>query len=151
MRKCQLALKHTTWKAQWQPFGNRMMNSMLRLASRTRALWGKVFYPSPMHAHSSPLVQDASLAPAMPTLVGVSVSEGERNPKKVGPCIDRERWIEKTKFQWNMIFESQFTPNQCKDKISVCWGMGEDFLSKCKRELWKEQCRCANWCSYLVF
>ena len=50
---------------------------------------GKVFYPSPMHAHLSSLARhDASLAPATPTQV---VREGERNPKKVGPCIDRER------------------------------------------------------------
>ena len=48
------------------------------LNSRTRALWEKVFYPSPMHAHSSSLaLDDASLAPATPTQV---VSEGERNP-----------------------------------------------------------------------
>ena len=42
-----------------------------------------------MHAHSSSLARDdASLEPATPTQV---VSEGERNPKKEGPCIDRER------------------------------------------------------------
>ena len=77
------------------------MTLTLGLASRTLALWEKVFYPSPMHAHSSSLVRDnASLEPATPTQV---VSEGERNPKEVGPCIDRERSIEKTKFQWNMI------------------------------------------------
>ena len=61
---------------------------MLRLASRTRALWESFFCPPPMHAHSSSFARDdASLAPATPTKV---VSEGERNPKKVGPCIDRE-------------------------------------------------------------
>ena len=42
-----------------------------------------------MHAFSSSLARDdASLARAMPSQV---VSEGERNPEKVGPCIDRER------------------------------------------------------------
>ena len=52
---------------------------------------GKAFSLSPMHAHSSSqgaAPDDANLAPATPTQV---VSEGERNPKKVGPCIDRER------------------------------------------------------------
>ena len=64
------------------------MTSILRLTSLTRALWEKAFSPSPL-AHSSPLARDdASLALATPTQV---VSEGERNPKKVGPCIDRER------------------------------------------------------------
>ena len=85
MRRCQLALKHTMWKAQWLHFSNRLMTSILRLTSRTRALWEKGFYPSPMHAHSSSLARDdASLAPATPTQV---VSEGERNPSlqnKVG-------------------------------------------------------------------
>ena len=43
---------------------------------------GKGFVPFPMHAHSSSLASDdASLAPATPTQI---VSEGERNPKKVG-------------------------------------------------------------------
>ena len=86
---------------------------------------GKGFYPSPIHAHSSSLERDdTSLAPAngngiyiphflyaYPNAVYIIsvtckgeirhqqvVSEGERNPKKVGPCIDRERCIEKTKF-----------------------------------------------------
>ena len=72
------------------------MTPILRLTSRTRALWENIFYPSLMHAHSSLARDDASLAPATPTQV---VSEGERNPKKVGPCIDRERYIEQTKFQ----------------------------------------------------
>ena len=90
VRRCQMALKHTTWKAQCLHFRNRLrVTSILRLASRTRALWEKVFYPSPMHAHSSSLARDdASLEPAAPTQV---VSEGERNPKKEGPCIDTER------------------------------------------------------------
>ena len=62
---------------------------------------------------------------ATPTQV---ISQGERkNSKKVGPCIDRARWIEKTKFQWNMTFESQYTLNQCKDNITVCWGVGRIF------------------------
>ena len=80
-----------------------------------------------MHAHSSSLARDdASLAPAAPAQV---VSEGERNPKKVGPCIDREPDAEKkkTSFQWNVIFESQYTLNQCKNKITVCWGVGRIF------------------------
>ena len=36
---------------------------------------------------SSFALDDASLARATPTQV---VSEGKRNPKKIGPCIDRE-------------------------------------------------------------
>ena len=51
-----------------------------------------------MHAHSSSLARDeASLVSASPTQV---VSEVERNPEKVGPCIDRAR---------------------------VCWGVGRNF------------------------
>ena len=65
------------------------MTLTLGLASRTLALWEKVFYPSPMHAHSSSLVRDdASLEPATPT---------------------------------------QYTLNQCKDKITVCRGVGRIF------------------------
>ena len=71
MRRCQMTLKDTTWKAQWLHF-NRLMTLILRLASRTGALWENVFYPSPMHAHSKSLL-------AAPTQV---ISQGERNPKK---------------------------------------------------------------------
>ena len=49
---------------------------------------GKGFLSLSHHAFSSSLVDDASLALATRAQV---VSEGERNPKKVGPCIDRER------------------------------------------------------------
>ena len=107
---------------------------------------------------------------ASPVYAG-RIREGERNPKKVGPCTDRKRWIEKTKFQWNMIFESHCTLNQFKDYwllsdykllFAVAWGgfshfhtvfeiHSFPFLSKWKKGLWKEQCRCANWCSYSVF
>ena len=52
MRRCQLTLKHTMWKAKWLHFSKRLMTSILRLPSRTGALWKKVFYSSPMHAHS---------------------------------------------------------------------------------------------------
>ena len=55
MRRCQLALKHTTWKAHWLHFSNRLMTSILRLTSPTKALWEKGFYPNPMHTHSSSL------------------------------------------------------------------------------------------------
>ena len=47
----------------------------------------------------------------------------------VGPCIDRERRIEKTKFQCNMIFESQYILKRCKDKITVCWGVEGGILA----------------------
>ena len=75
MRRCQFGLKH---HVEGLHFCNRPMTSILpRLPSRTRALWEKVFYPSPMHAFSSSFALDAaSLARATLTQV---VSEGERN------------------------------------------------------------------------
>ena len=68
-----------------------------------------------MHVHSSsPARDDASLAPASYAYAGHKPRQ-EKLPKKVGPCIDR---IDKTKFQLNMIFESQNTPNKYKQKLT---------------------------------
>ena len=91
MRRCQLALKHTTWKAQWLHFSNRLMTSILILASRTLALWENP-PPPPTHARALVVTCTRWRESGAPTQV---VSETERKPEKVGPCIVRERWIRK--------------------------------------------------------
>ena len=82
-----------------------MMTSILRLALGKGFL---SFSHARAQAHSSSLARDdASLAPATQV-----VSEGERNPNKVGHVS---------------IFESQYTLNRCQDKITICWGVERIF------------------------